>query len=117
MTHHEEGDVVAGEARKIGKDSMELRRLGEAHADLLLELSGKRRLDRLVPFDAAAGEEPARPIAVAHEKHAVVPSMTTPCAPSVSPLRIRQNGRSTLSGPSSEAARAVDFGYGVASSI
>ena len=72
MTDHEDGDVVSRKARKIAKDSMKLRRLGEVHADLFFKLSLKRRLDRLVPFDAAAREEPAWPIAVTHEKHAVL---------------------------------------------
>ena len=70
VAHHEKGDVVAGEAGKIRKDSMELSRRGKTHADLLLKLSGKRRLDGLVPLDAAAGKEPAGTIAVPHEEDA-----------------------------------------------
>lgn len=49
---------------------MELSGRDKAHANLLLELSRKRRLDRLIPFDAAAGKEPAGPIAVPHEEDA-----------------------------------------------
>src|SRR5262245_27214614 len=51
---------------------MKLSRLGETHADLFFKLSRKRRLYRLVPFDAAARKEPAWPVAVAHEEHAVL---------------------------------------------
>src|SRR6476660_3070887 len=64
--------MVAGETREIGKNSMELSRSGEAHADLFFKLSSKRRLDRLVPFHAAAREEPSRAVAVAHEEHPVL---------------------------------------------
>src|SRR4029077_54864 len=68
----EDSDVVSRKAREIAKDSMKLRWLSETHADLFFKLPRKRRLDRLVPFDAAAWEEPAWPVAVAHEEHAVL---------------------------------------------
>src|SRR6185437_11268912 len=46
--------------------------LGGRRIDQLKKLSLKRRLDRLVPFHAAAREEPAWPIAVTHEEHTVL---------------------------------------------
>ncbi|ODS01435.1 hypothetical protein AUC69_06730 [Methyloceanibacter superfactus] len=47
-------------------------RPGQGHAHLLLKLARQRLLQRLAPFDPAAGEEPARPVAVPHQEHAIL---------------------------------------------
>ena len=72
VADHKKGNMVSREAGKITKDSMELHTSSETDADLFLKLSGKCRLDRLVPFDAAAWEEPAWSIVVAHKEHAII---------------------------------------------
>lgn len=72
VTHQEHRDMVAGEVREIGEDTMQSGRAGQPDADLLGELAGERRLNRLAPFDAAAWEEPAGPIGMAHEQHAPI---------------------------------------------
>src|SRR4029077_5000790 len=72
MPHDKDRDMVAGEACEIGEDAVEHRRSCQRDAALLLELASKRGLDGLVPFHAAAGEEPARPITMTHQKHPIL---------------------------------------------
>ena len=69
--HHEQGDVVAGEALEVGVDAEQSRRAGELDAGFLLQLAGQRLLHRLAPLDAAAGEMPTCLVAVPHQQHGV----------------------------------------------
>lgn len=67
----EEGNVIAGEMRKIGVEPEKLGRLLELDSRLFRKFTGECIEDRFSPFDAPSREVPSRAIGVTHEKNTV----------------------------------------------
>ena len=91
---HEEGAVAAAwKAPRYCRYFHVVGRLAGTDADPPPSSSLADAIPSSRSFDATAWEEPVRPIAVAQRGTRSLPSMTTPCAPSVSPLRNRAQKR------------------------